>query len=195
MEGHIRDDEDLASQVKNLDNAEKIFLILLEADAGEAVPGNLWLQKEMFLIAKNLKPLEEYLEFNPHIQGPFSETVKNKLENLQYRGYVRKEGGRIELTDKGEQIVQFIRQKASEKLIDLIEDVKLFVNDLSKDELLVYIYFSYPEMTAESYELGEIEEKRDEIAKRLYKKEKVSLEKASELAGKPLSEFKREISA
>lgn len=187
--------QDMTSKIENLDNAEKIFLILLEAYGGEAVPGNLWLQKEMFLIAKNLEPLENFLEFKPHIQGPFSETVKNILENLQFRGYVRKDGRHIELTSEGEELVQYIYDNASEDLVDLIEDIKRFVNDLSKDELLVYIYYSYPEMTEESYELEDIEAKRLDLAKRLYQKEKVSLEKASELAGRPLSEFKREISA
>lgn len=191
----MRDEDDLILKVRDLNNAEKIFLILLEADGGKAVPGSIWLQKEMFLIAKNLKPLENYLEFEPHIQGPFSETVKNILENLQFLGYVRKDGGRINLTDKGEHLVRYIYGNASEELIELIEDIKRFVNDLTKDELLVYIYYSYPEMTEESYEIGDIEEKRVDLAKRLYQKDKVSLEKASELAGRPLSEFKREISA
>lgn len=187
--------EDMASEIDTLDPAEKIFLILLEAEGGKSVPGNLWLQKEMFLVAKNLKPLEQYLEFEPHIQGPFSETVKNLLENLQYRGYVVKDGGDIELTGSSRRLVEFIYRNASEELTNIIEDVKDFVNDLTKDELLVYIYFSYPEMTSESYELEDIEQQRVVLAKKLYQKGKVSLEKASELAGQPLSEFKREISA
>lgn len=189
------DDGTMKSEVEALDNAEKIFLILLEADGGEAVPGNLWLQKEMFLIAKNLEPLENYLEFEPHLQGPYSEIVKNKLENLQYKGYVRKERGKIQLTEKGEKLVDFIYSNASEQLLNLIEDVKRFVNDLSKEELLVYVYYSYPDMTAESYEIENIESRRKEVAKQLYEKEKVSLEKASELAGQRISDFKREIKA
>lgn len=185
----------MRSKIQNLNNAEKIFLILLEADDGEAVPGNLWLQKEMFLVAKNLEPLENYLEFESHIQGPFSESVKNILENLQFRGYVRKENGKIMLTSEGENLVQTIYDNASPELTDLIEDIKEFVNDLSKEELLVYIYYTYPEMAEESYEIEEIEDDREQLAKSLYQKDKVSLEKASELAGRRLSEFKREISA
>lgn len=195
MDGGIGEEGGMKSKIEQLDNAEKIFLILLEADGGVAVPGNLWLQKEMFLIAKNLEPLENYLKFESHIQGPYSEVVKNILENLQYLGYVIKDGGRIELTDEGQILVQYIYENASEELIELIEDIKQFVNDLSKDELLVYIYYSYPEMTKESYEIDEIEKKRTDLAKSLYKKEKVSIEKASELAGRPLSDFRREISA
>ena len=194
MNNRNLENESMQAEIERLNQAEWIFLILLEADDGEAVPGSIWLQKEMFLIAKNLKPLEEFLEFDPHIQGPFSETVKNMLENLQYRGYVRKDRRKIELTDRGEKVVEVIYENATDELIDLIEDVKNFVNDLSKDELLVYIYFTYPDMTSESFELDEIELKREEVAMNLYKKEKVSLEKASELAGKSFSEFKREIS-
>lgn len=177
---------------KSLDNVEKIFLMLLRAGKNKPIPGNLWLQKEMFMIAKNLQPLENYLEFQPHLQGPYSESVENKLQNLEYKGFVSKRDRNIELTERGKEIVNEFYPSASKELIDLIEDVKNFVNDLTQDELLLYVYYTYG-MASESYELENIEQKREKLAKRLYKKGKVSLEKASELAGLSIFKFKREI--
>jgi len=179
----------------DLKNDEQIFLLLLYADGGSAVPGNLWLQKEVFLIANHLEPLKEHLEYEPHIQGPYSETVKDLLENLQFRGYVRKRKstGEIYLTEKGSQAASEIYQAADEDLTELVQDMKRFMNDLSKDELLVYIYYTYPGMTTESLEKEDLKHERKEIARQLYEKDKISIGKAAELAGTSVSEFEREV--
>lgn len=179
---------------EELDNVQKIFLLLLDAKNGEPIPGNIWLQKEVFQIAKNLEPLERYLEYEPNVQGPFSEDVKNILDDLQYLGFVKKKRRSIEITEYGKQIADKIKKKAKKDLLRLVEDVKKFMNDLSKEELLLYIYFSYPEMKEESLEKEEINQRRKEIAKKLYENGKVSIEKASELAGISISQFRGLIS-
>lgn len=179
----------------DLDPAEKIFLMLLYSDGGEAVPGNIWLQKEMFLIAKNLESLEEYLQYGPHIQGPYSEEVENILDNLKLEGLISKEdNGDILLTEKGEKVADSLYEGSEQEVISLIEDMKQFANDLSKDELLLYVYQTYPDMTPNSYEMEELMPKKTGLAKKLYFKDKVSLEKAASLADLSIHEFKSEIS-
>lgn len=179
---------------EELDNVQKIFLLLLDAKNGEPIPGNLWLQKEVFQIAKNLEPLERYLEYEPNVQGPFSEDVKNIVDDLQYLGFVKKKGRSLEITEYGKQIADKIKKKAKKDLLKLVEDVKKFMNDLSKEELLLYIYSSYPEMKEESLEKEEVNQRRKDIAKKLYENGKVSIEKASELAGVTISQFRGLIS-
>lgn len=179
---------------EELDNVQKIFLLLLDAKNGEPIPGNLWLQKEVFQIAKNLEPLERYLEYEPNVQGPFSEDVKNIVDDLQYLGFVKKKGRSLEITEYGKQIADKIKKKAKKDLLRLVEDVKKFMNDLSKEELLLYIYSSYPEMKEESLEKEEVNQRRKDIAKKLYENGKVSIEKASELAGVTISQFRGLIS-
>jgi len=174
----------------DLNNAEKIFLLLLSENNKEPIQGNLWIQKEVFLLSKNLKPLEDYLDYEAHLQGPFSESVKNIVDNLQYLGLVKKINGKIKLTKKGDDIASKFKEGASKEIIDLIQDIKSFMNELSKEELLLYVYFTYPEMTEESVEFEDIKSKREKIALDLYHKGKVSLEKAAELSGLSLSEFR-----
>ena len=166
-----------------LDNAQKITLLLLAAQREEPIPGNLWLQKELFLIADELPPLEEYLEYEAHLQGPYSETANTVIENLQYLGLVKKNRNGWALTEEGEVQTNKIQNGSSSKLTSIIQETKSTLNDLSKDELLVYIYYQYPEMTEESMEKDDLESKRCEAAKSLYQRGKVDRTTAAELAG------------
>lgn len=181
---------DKEGSVPDLNPAERILLLLIGESESEPIPGNLWLQKEMFLIAKNFESLEDFLEYEPNVQGPYSETVNNMLEDLQYRGLARKNGADIQLTQSGKSVETALRSKAKESLLSLVSDVKELLNDLNKDEVLVYIYYTFPDMTVESLEIDNIERHREGLAKKLYEKGKISREKASELAGVQLHEFK-----
>ncbi|GGC52293.1 UPF0175 family protein [Haloferax sulfurifontis] len=187
--------KEVVERAESLDNAQKIFLLLLDAEGGEAVPGNLWLQKELFLIAKNLEPLENYLSFEAHYQGPYSDQVKDIIENLEYEGLVQKGRRKFSLTESGKEVATVLRRAAADELLDLIHDTKSLANDLSKNELLVYIYYTYPEMTSESLELDEVEANREGLARSLYSRGKVSAEKAAELAGADTVDFIRKIRA
>lgn len=182
------DDDEVS--MPDLNPAERILLLLVGESEADPIPGNLWLQKEMFLVAKNFQPLEEFLAYEPNVQGPYSESVNNILEDLQYRGLARKEGADILPTRRGREVATVLRARAKEPLPSLVSDVRDLLNDLTKDEVLAYIYYSFPEMTVESLEIEQIEQSRGELAKRLYEKGKISREKASELAGVPLHEFK-----
>jgi predicted HTH domain antitoxin len=73
--------------------------------------------------------------------------------------------------------------------IEAILDYKEFLNDLTQDELLLFTYVSYPEFKAESAVYDRVIRKRIPIAVSLYKKGKVSLEKAAFLAGLPVEKF------
>jgi len=54
------------------------------------------------------------------------------------------EGQRIKLTTEGKLISELLAKRSSKKEIQKIEELKDFINDLSKEELLAFIYFSYP---------------------------------------------------
>jgi len=174
----------------DLDQVDKLYLLLLHANGGEAVPGDLWIQKELFLLAKNLPKLEEALEFEAYLRGPFSETVEGIHDKLEIYGLVHRTRRGVSLTSKGEKLVNDFYADVPDHIPALVEDIKDFANDLSKDELLVYVYYSYPEMTKNSMEKAELEPERERVARELYDRGKVSLEKGSELAGMSMSEFR-----
>lgn len=176
-----------------LNNAEKILILLFSADRGKAIPGNLWLQKEAFLISESITPLEEYFDFEAHLQGPFSEAVNNIAEDLQYLGLINRDRKGMRLTEKGNELAELIEEGTEEEILELITDTKSKLNNLTKDELLVYIYYSHPDMTTESLEKVDLEPKRASVASKLYRRGKVDLEKGADLAGMSLSEFEKQV--
>jgi len=170
---------------------QAFLILLLGSRNGEPVKGKTWLQKEMFLITKNTG-LKEEVYFEPHFYGPYSETIDTELENLEILGLAA-ENGEIRLTGKGKEVYANLLKIASHEKLGLIGEIKEELNDLDEDELLAYIYFSYPETTKEAARFENIKRKRVKLAVRLYAKEKVSLGKASEIAGMNIKAFMDEI--
>ena len=93
------------------------------------------------------------------------------------------------MTPLGQKVAKILISKIDKETLKVISDIKTFFNDMTKDELLGYVYFSFPEMTEESIEYKNILAKREEIALSLFRKRKVSLGKASEIAGLPIEDF------
>lgn len=179
----------------SFDLVEKYILALLGAQDQEDVPEKLWLTKELFLLSKMNDRLAEEAGFRPYLQGPWSEEVEYALEDLQSLGLVDygESGNQIRLTPQGRSVFEQLQTGMPDEIEEQIADIKDLLNDLSEEELLVFTYFTHPEMTTDSVVKDKAEENRVEAAKSLYRKEKVSLEKAAELAGMKLREFQKEL--
>lgn len=171
---------------------EKHLLLLLYAEGPkkcqeEPVKGDIWLQKELFLISRNVDELKE--EFESYLLGPFSEAVYEYEEQLKVSDYMIQDKEGLKLTEKGRHIASKLWETTNEKERQMIVDVKTFLNDLRRDELLVFIYSTFSEFTDNSIIKEEIEDKRLPVAISLFKKYKVSLERASKIANVPLQKF------
>jgi predicted HTH domain antitoxin len=173
---------------------QKYTVLLLGANNTEPITGKVWFQKELFLISQNLPRLEEETEFEGSLLGPFSENANAELDRLQIEGLATLDG-KIKLTPKGIEAADRLKLKASKETLELVSDMKSFINDLTEDEMLAYVYFSYPDMTLESIELDRIRERRIELAMSLYRKRKVSIGKASLIAGLSQEDFIRKAQA
>lgn len=171
------------------DIVKKYSLLLLNAIDNEPIKGKTRFMKELFLISKNILELEEITDFEADNYGPSSDYVSNTLEDLEVVKLLNKINGRYMLTDSGKEIVDIIKKDISENEVDMIEDMKRLCNNLNTDEILALVYYTYPEMTIESLVKDKIESKREKIALSLLKKGKVSIGKASEIAGFPMNSF------
>jgi predicted HTH domain antitoxin len=169
---HLEDDLSLT---------QRIAVLLLGANCSEPVRGKLWFQKELFLIAQNIPELEEETEFEPDFIGPYSEIAEEELDHLRIEGIVAKD--KEKLTPNGEEVKSRIEKQFPSDTKQFISEMKLFLNNLTKDELLGFIYYTYPKMRLESVESERIAGIRKDIAISLFKKGKVSLGKAAIIAG------------
>ena len=182
--------EDWEIDVNSLSPLQALILLLLDANKGEPVKGKVWLQKEMFLLVHNTGKDEiiQGAQFEPHHYGPYSETIDAELDILRMMGLIEI-NRRISLNPMGRRLASKLRKIVSPEFLELVEEIKGNLNDLSEDELLAYIYFTFPNMTTESRVLERIKRKREGLAVSLYRKGKVSLSKAAQIAGMSVRDF------
>ena len=79
--------------------------------------------------------------------------------------------------------------KPKPELARVIDDFKRFLNDLNDEEVLAFIYTSYPKYISESVKWDELKPRRKDFAIALFRKNKVSFGKAAEIAGLNPMEF------
>jgi hypothetical protein len=99
------------------------------------------------------------------------------------------EGGQeYQITPTGIAVLDRVKLFSAEE-IGAIGDFKQFLNDLTLDELLLFIYISYPKYRKDSAISDWVIRKRIPTAGSLYRKGKISLEKAAFLAGLSIENF------
>ena len=179
--------------IDRLVDSERFFFLLLYAPAcgrtAEPIRGKTWLQKEMYVISRNVPPLRKEMAYDNFRYGSFSETLEEMKDQYQISKYVDSSGGMISLTQKGEKLASEIWQVIGNETKKLIQDIKEEFNDMTEDELLLFMYVTYPD-TAENSDVKErILKDRIPLSISLLKKGKVSLQKAAELGGITVDEF------
>jgi len=173
----------------NLPGLGVAILHLLHAGDRSAVRGDVIFQKELFLIGDYIERVGDDADFTPHIFGPYSESAEVALDELVSLGLVRRTAGGYTLTSDGVRVWEKVRSAFPADEVGAIEDFKAFINDLSVDEVLLFVYVTYPEYTCESARLHDILQKRRPLSASLYRKGKISLEKAAFLAGMNLESY------
>ena len=184
--------EEVDDIIEDMSELQKYIVLLLSANNKESIKGKTWFQKELFLIAKNIKEVSEEASFNSDFYGPYSENAKEQLDELELDDVIVKDGSVVSISKLGSQIAQKLEQKTPKQRLEMISEFKSLLNDLNEDEVLTFIYFTFQEFTEESLVLDKIMKNRKQVALKLYKKEKISLQRAAEIAGEPLEKFIRD---
>jgi len=178
--------EDIVEDLNDLDLA---ILHLLHAGNNDPLKGMVAFQKEMFLIADYIEKIREQTGFIPHAFGPFSEAAEKGMRNLKSLGLVEEKYHEYHITPNGVAALGKVKSAFTDEQVEAILGYKDFLNDLSRDEILLFSYVSYPDFIEKSAIYERVIRKRIPTAISLYKKEKVSLEKAAFLAGLPVEKF------
>ena len=118
------------------------------------------------------------------------------MEALESSFLLLKTKSRIELTPHGREIASMLKQDSEPEVLQQIAEFKELLNDLTYDELLAFVYFSHPsleEIIGESSWYEEFLPIRERLAISLYEKDKVSAQKAAQIAGEYLGDFLKKI--
>jgi uncharacterized protein YwgA len=165
------------------------MLLLADADSSKPIRGNPWFQKELFLILKNKKELFDEASFESDFFGPYSEIVEEELDDLEQEELIERKGKKIQISNEGKKEILKIERSFDKSFLDLIQEFKELLNDLSEDELLTLVYFNFPETTDESQVKNRIIKDRVKNSISLYKKGRISISKAAEIANMPIQEY------
>ena len=175
----------------NLNDEEKLVLYAIGALQNTPLKGKIKLQKLLFLVSNVFGGFKNLLRYEPHLYGPYSEVVEYVLQSLIKLGLIKERRGKYGLTEDGREVFNSLKPK--NELTKVMEDFKEFLNDLSNDELLAFIYVSYPTYIKESVKWDELKPIRESLALNLLKKGKISFSKAAEIAGMSALEFDRHL--
>lgn len=134
-------------------SAKEFILLLLNSDNQKPIKGNLFIQKEMFLIVEEVYPeLREELEFIPYNYGPYSFKLVNMLSNLKNDNLIYSfeniDANEYAITKKGEKYLNQIDFPSD--IIKKVSKLKIGSNKLGYKGLLRYVYFNYPKYTKNS---------------------------------------------
>lgn len=174
------------------DNLGKQYILsLLDSNNQEPIQGKTRLMKELFFISLNVPSLNELLEFEADNYGPSSDVIMGYIDDMSQIKLINAEKtSRNNVTySLGEYGQKFLEKENLDLDYELISEMKSLCQGITNDELLALTYFSFPEMTEESLVKDKIWAKREKLALGLYRKGKVSLEKAVEISGLSYNDF------
>jgi len=161
------------------------FIILLADANDEPIKGRLKLQKMMYLLSDKIEEIKEQSSYDADNYGPYSEVVDEEARYLEQAGVLNGSHGEIALTKTGKEIAQEVSKNEPKTIMGVLNEYKKFLNDLTRDELLAYIYSAYPDMTEESVEYENLKPNMENHILSLIKKQKISSQRAAELLNKP----------
>ena len=182
----------ISEKMAQLNEVDRFILLLAGANKSKAIPGPLHLQKEIYLLQRLFSGLATEADYEPYLMGQHSEVVADELDELKLSGLIRNTSGPISLTSDGNEISTILRKRAGRKEIKKVEEFKELLNDMTKDELLAFVYLSDPaheELKEESVEYKSIVRNRKQLAVSMYQKGKISAQKAAEISGENFENF------
>jgi len=175
--------------ISYLSEIEMNALFLLSGADDAPIPGDTAYQKEFFFIVNSDEELRDDADFEPYYFGPYSEPAEEAMKHLISYGLAKKKDGKYHITEYGKKIVEILKNKPLKTDIELIDEIKVFLNDLTQDERILFTYVLNPDYTTESKIREDVLAKRLPLANNMYKKGKIDLEMAAHLSGLSMENF------
>ena len=175
---------------KNIDLHTQLVLKILNGLNSKPIDGKILFQKIAFLVLRNFEERFEFFDFKPHKFGPYSESLDYALEEIKNKEEAGIEKGTIKITENGkiklnelESITELSeKEKKNKELIEkAIENIKEDFINFTCDEMLAFIYKSYPDYIGDSNVADKMD--YEKIFLELYDKGELGISKIAELMG------------
>ena len=169
------------SSEEDLDELKIIeqYIILLLGVMDKPIPSTTHLQKELFFLSQANPIISNFITFQKHYFGPYSEVVDDLSRNPVHfeDPFEYDKDDKFILMENGKEIFKKLvdDNNANEDFQKLLSAMKLarkLYEKLTTNELLFLIYITYGEYTEKSHKAKELLNKRNKLkfAQRLLKK-------------------------
>ncbi|MHA1661255.1 MAG: hypothetical protein ACTSUT_19320 [Promethearchaeota archaeon] len=169
------------SSEEDLDELKIIeqYIILLLGVMDKPIPSTTHLQKELFFLSKANPIISNFITFQKHYFGPYSDVVDDLSRNpVHFKDpFEYDKDGKFLLIENGKEIFNKLVDvnNANENFKKMLSAMKLarkFYEKLTTDELLFLIYITYGEYIEKSHKAKELLSKRNrfKIAQQLLNK-------------------------
>ena len=152
------------------------YILLFLGVVDRHIPSILHLEKEIF-ISSNFNPkIKEFVHFEKHYEGPYSQEIKELVEYpLYFISAWEIENGKIKITQKGKELFKklveiFKDDPKFNRVLEAIRMIRELYDKLTREELLLLIYITFPEYREKSKVFDRVYKKKKEITKSLFRK-------------------------
>lgn len=160
------------------------------AGCNESMPGEDWLQAEMFLLKDTVPGIGP--ESGRGGPGPYCRDLAGMLARGMDAGDIVQPGGRhgpFWLSARGQEAGRRLWDGADGRTRTEISDLKTFINDMTYDEMIAHACSTFPQMAANPDIADRFDRIRIDAACSLFRREKVTLKRAAMVAGLPSGGF------
>ena len=178
-------ESDVVRHVLDEDNGiHKLVIMLAHACDDRPVQGNTKIQKLAFMLS-DVDDNADEMGFYKDMYGPYSDIVEEEMRYLNDLGVLSIDSAQMRLTDAGKAVAKRLADEDPDAF-ETVARYKEMFNDMSTDELLTYVYLSYPSMTEHSQAYDKLKPHMEKHVMSMLRKAKISSGRAAELLGKSL---------
>ena len=165
-----------------------IVLEILRSRDNEPIKQKILFQKIAFLSLRNFKKWFQIADFKAHRFGPYSAPLDTTSAQLvELRDIVINPKGELEITEDGREYSDRLHtqfedkesKKMDKELEKIISNVKEDFNDFTTNEILAFIYKSFPRYIEPSIKAEELE--YEKLFLKMYEEGKIGISKIAEL--------------
>ena len=157
------------------------YTLLLVGAEDDGVRGHAVLQIMLYVLAKDMEDEGVESTFRPHDYGPYSQQVADGLDALSRDGLVSHMPCKITLTPAGRAAARDAGRGLDETETAIVCECRRFFNDMTDEQLLLYMYQVYPDMAADSRVHDDIMARAEDIAMSMLKEGKISTGRTAEI--------------
>ena len=163
------------------DDVHELAIMLAHACDDSPVQDNIKLQNLMFMLSSTYEK-EVKMGFHPGMDGPYSDIVEREVRHLGDRGILSIENNKTQLTAAGREVAKCLAEKEPD-VFGRIGRYKEMFNDMDTDEILTYVWRSYPSSVPRAL-VDRLKPDLEKHVLSMLRKKKIGSGKAADLLGK-----------